>query len=214
MMKMAAATLCVLALAAAPTFGAGSSDDRAGHGRVVTLEPAAMGTLSFLPMLDILGFEGTDMFSYCTFTTTAGFNWRRSFFEFELPVPPDWIRKATLTLNEVDGTWSSVPFPTDVHEVSAYPGDGLVDVSDFDTPTVLVGTLETDFNDDPNLHVFEFDVTSVVQQFRKKIIGFRIKLQIDPDTPCTQLSAGSFFAGPFQYPPTLRLLIRGNNPNR
>ena len=48
------------------------------------------------------------------------------------------------------------------------------------------------------------DVTDAVQQAKGREIGFRIKLQIDPDGPCVNF-AGSGFNGLFNNPPTLEI---------
>ena len=200
-MKRLVTILGFVALAAVTPSGAGS--------RVVTIEPAATGTLAFFPVFDILRLQGGDLQSTCFVTTDQNLEWRRSFFEFELPVPARRIVRATLIITETNGVFVPTPLPTDVHEVSAYPGDLVVDLSDYDAPTLPVGTIETDPNDDPNPHSFELDVTRAIRQLRKDAVGFRIKLQVDPDAPCVEVgTAGSAFGGPFFYPPTLRLEVR------
>ena len=202
------AILCGLALLAVTAPGA------APGGRTVTLQPTATGTLAFFPFLDILRIQGGDLQSTCFVTTETNLEWRRSFVEFDLPVPPNRIEQATLAITETRGGWTATPVPTYVHEVSAYPADLAVEESDYDVPTRPVGTIETDGNDNPSLRVTTIDVTTAIRQIRKGAVGFRIKLAIDPDAPCVDFDfAGSDFGGPYLYPPLLTLEIR-RSPGR
>ena len=200
------AILCGLALLAVTTPGADPGGD------TVTLQPTATGTLAFFPS-GIL-WKGSELQSTCFVTTETNLEWRRSFMEFALPVPPNQVVRATLAITETRGGVTTAPIPTDVHEVSAYPGDLVVDESDYDVPTRPVGTIETDVNDDPALRVTTIDVTSAIRHIRKEAVGFRIKLAIDPDAPCVDFDfGGSEFGGPFNYPPTLTLDIRKPKKN-
>jgi hypothetical protein len=180
----------------------------AGNTRVVTVQPTVTGTLTFFPVLDNLFVQGVDLQSTCFDTTGQNLEWRRAFAEFELPAAPARIVRATLQITEPNTGWSAFPLPTDVHEVSLYPGDLVVDPSDYDVPTLLVGTIETDANDDPVTRSFEFDVTQAIRQMAKQVVGVRIKLQIDPTDPCVEFQhAGSDFGSLFADAPTLLLEI-------
>lgn len=199
-----AAILCGVTLLAITAPGAAPGT------RTVTLQPGATGTLAFFPDLDILRIQGGDLQSLCLSTSAPNLEWRRSFMEFDLPVPAAQVIRATLAITETRGGVSPTPAPTDVHEVSAYPGDLAVDESDYDVPALLVGTIETDPNDDPSLRVTELDVTRAIRQIRKEVVGFRIKLAIDPDEACSGFAGSDFGGGPYNYPPTLTLRIRSS----
>ena len=180
----------------------------AGNTRVVTVQPTVTGTLTFFPIFGNLYVQGGDLQSTCFDTTTQNLEWRRAFIEFELPAAPAQIVRATLRITEPNNGWSAFPLPTDVHEVSLYPGDLVVDPSDYDVPTLPVGTIETDSNDDPVPRSFELDVTQAIRQMAKQVVGVRIKLQIDPTAPCVEFQqAGSEFGSLYLDPPTLQLEI-------
>ncbi|HET8945694.1 MAG TPA: hypothetical protein VFQ07_01820 [Candidatus Polarisedimenticolia bacterium] len=173
---------------------------------VITVSPAITGTVAFFPIFDIIRLQGGDLQSTCSFTTSENLEWQRAFAEFQLPVDPSRISRATLHVIEPSSGWSATPLPTDVHEVSLYPGDLVVDTSDYDVPVISVGTLETDANDDPVNRFFEFDVTRAIHRMHKTIVGMRIKLQVDPDQPCSEFQqAGSAFGEFYNYPPTLEI---------
>ncbi len=172
------------------------------------LTPKAAGTLAFFPHFELLFVRSeSDIQSTCFNTTGENLEFRRGFMEFRLPVPPPRVVRATLTITETRATIST-PLPPDVHELSSYSADLAVDTSDYDAPTIDITTFETDPNEPPNLRELRFDVTEAVQQARRKAIGFRIKLQIDPDEPCVDF-AGSGFGGLFVQPPVLEVEFRG-----
>lgn len=188
----------VLALVAAAPAMAGTA--------TMTLHPKAAGTVTRFPNFNLTYVQSdSDIQSTCFDTTGENLEFRRGFMEFRLPVPNHVIVRATLKLTETRGV-TTFPFPPDVHELSSYPADLVVDETDYDASTHEVTTFETDMNDDPSLSNLTFDVTDAVRQSRGKTIGFRIKLQIDPDAPCAQLqSAGSSFGGLSAGQPTLEI---------
>jgi hypothetical protein len=188
----------ILALVAAIPAMAGTA--------AITIHPKAAGTVTKLPNFNLLFVQSdSDIQSTCFDTTGENLEFRRGFMEFRLPVPIHVIVRATLRLTESRGV-TTFPFPPDVHELSSYPADLVVDETDYDAPTQEVATFETDVNQDPSLSGLTFDVTDAVRQLRGKAIGFRIKLQIDPDAPCVEFqSAGSSFGGLSSLQPSLDL---------
>lgn len=172
-----------------------------------TLTPETVGTIAFFPNLDLLHLASGEIQSTCFNTTGENLEFRRGFVEFGLPHFPRGILEATLILTETRGGWTSIPLPTDVHEVSSYAADLVVDTADYDAPATLVGTLETDPNDPPELREIRFNVTEVVRRAHGNRLGFRIKLQNDPSAPCTSF-AGSDFGGLYHYPPRLEISAR------
>jgi len=174
-----------------------------------TLLPKAAGTLTFFPNFDLLLVQSDGEISSLCFSTDAdNLQFRRGFVEFAMPVSPKRVVKATLTITENQTGQITTPKPPDVHELSLYPADLVVGTRDYDAPTTLIGTFETNVNDPPALRRFTFDVTDAIRQSGKGGIGFRIKLQIDPAGPCVDF-AGSDFGGLFFEPPSLAIEIQG-----
>jgi hypothetical protein len=188
-----------LALAAVtPLFGASGT-------ATVSLNPQALGTVTFFPIFgDLFVLDTGRMRSYCTNTTGDNLQFDRGFMEFKLPVLPKRIVKATLSVTETRGATLATPVPPDVHEVAVYPADLVIDTADYDEPAELIGTIVTDSNDPPDLRVFTIDVTKAIRQLSGGNVGFRIKLQIDPDSPCVDF-AGSDFGDVSIAPPTLQI---------
>jgi len=194
-LRVSLAFAIALALVAATQAMAGTA--------VMTLTPKAAGTVTRFPNFNLLYVQSdSDVYSTCFNTTGENLEFRRGFMEYRLPVSPRVVVRATLTLTETRAVITT-PVPPDVHEVSAYPADLVVTTTDYDTPTQNITTFETDANEEPNPHV-AIDVTDAVQQAKGRQIGFRIKLQIDPDGPCVNF-AGSGFNGLFNNPPTLEI---------
>ena len=188
----------ILALVAASPAMAGTA--------AITIYPKAAGTVTRFPNFNLLFVQSdSDIQSTCFDTTGENLEFRRGFMEFRLPVPNHVVVRATLRLTESRGV-TTFPLPPDVHELSAYPADLVVDPADYDAPTLDLATFETDPNDDPSLSNLTFDVTDAVRHLGGRTIGFRIKLQIDPDAPCVEFQqAGSGFGGLYNNQPSLEL---------
>lgn len=138
---------------------------------------------------------------------------RRGFVEFIVPSLPGHIGKATLVLTETRGT-TSYPMSPNTHELSYYEGDLVLDGSDFDKPTTLITTFQTDAND-PTA-TFRFDVTKIVrkgrhggQAFEGRILGFRVKLAQESGSACD--IDGSTFGSLTTIPPVIEIR-RGGGP--
>jgi hypothetical protein len=174
-----------------------------------TLTPQAAGTVRLLPFLNIFEtYSTTDIYSTCFNTNGTNLEFRRGFMEFAIPTFRKNVDKATLVISDVSGTFSSAPTPPDVHEVSYYAADLQVDTSDYDAPATPIGTFETSINDNPDVYTIEFDVTQLVSQFQGANLGFRIKLQGDPQQTCNG-GTGAYFGGLFFYSPILKITSRG-----
>ena len=180
-----------------------------------TILPQSTGTIRYLPFLGIKGAApvGDSLQSTCFVTTANNLEWRRAFMEFSIPEFDKDVKEATLIITNTQSAVTSYPFAPDVHEVSSYPADLIIDASDYDASTALLGTLETDVNEG-GIKPIEFDVTDLVRQSQGGNLGFRIKLQIDP-AGCPTF-AGSDFGGFFNYPPKLVIKAKGaptDDPN-
>jgi len=201
--------LFLIMLAAAIVVTVGTPDTAAAPGvTVTTIYPQASGTIRYFPILNILDFApigNSPIQSHCFDTTGENLEWRRGFVEFGIPVFPDRIKTATITVVEPNNGWVAAPLPPDVHELFYYPADLVVDPGDFDQPTTLIGTFETDNNDPPGVPLtFIFDVTRAVREAQGSALGFRIKLQIDPASPCAEFD----FAGTELAPITLQITTK------
>ncbi|MBI4586358.1 MAG: hypothetical protein HY717_20305 [Planctomycetes bacterium] len=153
------------------------------------LRPKDAGTIRFFPEFGILEQApvGNDVQSTYFKTTDENREFRRGFIEFAIPDFEGQLQGGTLILGDDGGGGNSRP--PDVHELSYYPADLLVNVDDFDAPATLLATFES-HGDSPN-EFFSFDITAVILEFRGKDLGFRIKLELDPDFS----DFGSFGAG-------------------
>jgi hypothetical protein len=149
--------------------------DDLGH-----LLPRQTGTVRFLPELGILDRAPVDSDVQSTYgrTTDENRQFRRGFLEFRVPDVRGEIVKAELNIRESRAT-TSHPRPPDLHELSSYAADLEVNTQDFDRPTTVVDFFETDANLPTSS--FSFDVKSLVQDFRGKNLGFRIRLAGDQD---------------------------------
>ncbi|MBF8296887.1 MAG: hypothetical protein HW389_3432 [Bacteroidetes bacterium] len=150
------------------------------HGQAsTTILPQISGSIRFLPELGILdaAHVGTAVQSTYFKTTNVNREFRRGFIEFAIPPIQGQILEAKLILRENRGT-SSTPVPPDVHELSYYPADLIVNTDDFNRPTTFLVSFETDVN--LSTETFSFDITSLITQFVGSSLGFRIKLAIDP----------------------------------
>jgi len=175
-----------------------------------TLAPADAGTVRFLPSVNILERSlNTDIVSSCQLRLGVIVDFRRGFVEFAIPTFRKAVDKAVLVITDNNGAFTPSPAPPAVHEISFYPGDLRVETTDYDVPTTLIGTFETSINDDPsNPRPLRFDVTEAVRQSQGGNLGFRIKLQLDPQE-CPPLNNGSEFGSLFQLPPILEITSRG-----
>ena len=158
---------------------------------VVTLLPAAIASVRQLPEMGILeggGVDGDAQSSYFR-TTASNREFRRGFAEFVIPAFPE-IFGATLALRETRAS-ISLPVPPDRHELSSYTDvDLVVTTSDFDRPTTLLATFETDANLPDQ--TFEFDASSLVVPGAR--VGVRVKLEVDPSETGFRF-LGSAFSG-------------------
>jgi hypothetical protein len=167
------------------------------------LRPVVSGTIRYFPELGVLEAAPLCSEIQSTFfkTTEVNREFRRGFLEFAVPEIDGEIQRATLILGESRG-WTAQPLPADLHEISYYPADLEVTADDFGQSTTPLDTFETD----PNLQPaqFSFDVTSLVNEFRGKELGFRIKLALDPlqDQACWQ---GSEFGSLSAVTPSLEI---------
>ncbi|UCF07953.1 MAG: PKD domain-containing protein, partial [Thermoplasmata archaeon] len=175
-----------------------------------TITPQDSGTIRYLPEMNIL--EGapvqTSVQSTYFKTTTQNREFRRGFFEFSVPDLGGYTSNATLILREYRG-WTSYPHPPDVHELSYYPADLVIDTDDYDRPTTFITTFETDRNEP--LRKFYIDVTGVINQFQGNNLGFRIKLAADPTYNDTG-SLGSGFGSLDANTPTIEIAESSNLP--
>lgn len=145
-----------------------------------TVAPYVVGSLTFFPEFGIgPRVQSTDSVRSVYFRTTAdNRQFDRGFAEFALPLVPDLFR-ATARFDECHG-WTAFPLPPDIHELSYYPAADLqVDAADWDRPTTLVTTLETDVNR-LELASFSVNVTDMVIQYQGSAVGLRFKLAADP----------------------------------
>ena len=200
---MRPACAVLVALAAATTLAVAGTTTS-------TILPETTGSIERFPFLGITqpGGAGYDIQSTCFMTTETNLRFRRGFMEFSVPLFRKGIISATLIITESKmGEVPFPPFPPDVHELSYYPADLSVDVSDYDASTELFATLETD-NNEVN-RVFTFDVTDIARESNGSALGFRIKLEIDPSTVCSG-SEGSAFGDVFIVPPKLVIVANGH----
>jgi hypothetical protein len=171
----------------------------------LVLLPTATGTVRSLPEMEILERApvGDTVQSTYFRTTAQNREFRRGFFEFEVPAERGSIASAVLVLTETRG-WTAFPMPPDVHELSYYAADGAVTPEDYDRPAVRCATFETD-NNEPTA-VFAFDVTALLRRFDGARLGFRVKLAADPEIGSMGF-AGSQFGEPSTVPPQILLVL-------
>jgi len=156
----------------------------------VVIAPTDTGTIRFFPELGILNAPvGDSIQSTYLKTTDQNRQFQRGFIEFTIPVFNEEIQQATLILTENRGT-TTFPFPPDLHELSFYQSDLVVDTSDYNRPTTLLTSFETDVNEP--VQIFSFDVTSLINQFQGDNLGLRIKLAVDPTLNAFTVIGSSF----------------------
>jgi hypothetical protein len=160
--------------------GASSATITIGDNDLV-LAPEAVGTVGRWPDLELPDIvrEGTLQATYFR-TTESNREFRRAFLEFEIPVLPRGIGKATLLITRSGGAEA-------VLELSAYPADLAITLGDYDQAVTEITTFEAD--PDPRGETFVLDVTDIVKMSQGQNLGLRIKLAIDP------VFAGEGFAG-------------------
>jgi len=170
------------------------------------LLPTATGTVRSLPEMRILERApvADDVQSTYFRTTLGNREFRRGFFEFDLPAEPARISSAVLVLTETRG-WVSNPMPPDLHELSFYAADGAVTTEDYDRPTLRCASFETDVNE-PTA-VFAFDVTALLRRFDRQGLGFRVKLAGDPQLDFMGF-AGSDFGTLHNLAPQIRVVLK------
>jgi len=175
------------------------------HADEVVITPTDTGTIRFFPELGILGEApvGDAIQSRYFKTTEQNREFRRGFIEFTIPVFEGQIQQATLILTENRGT-TNFPLPPDLHELSFYQADLVVDTSDYNRPTTLLTSFETDVNEPPQ--IFSFDVTSLINQFQGDNLGLRIKLAVDPTLNAFAVK-GSSFGELNNNPPRIELTV-------
>lgn len=173
-----------------------------------TLSPRVVGTIVDFPNLHYRYVQNGVLYSTCFDTTGENLEFRRGYMEFDVPVRSKRVISATLTITETRGGWTATPLPPDVHELSFYPADLVVDLADYDARAVPLASFETDSNDPIELRKIRFDVTSAIRIARQDKVGFRIKLQVDPNGGCPTF-AGSTFGEIYIEPPRLEIVSRG-----
>ena len=188
---MRPATIVVFVVLAATSFAFAKT--------TTTIPPQSTGTIANYPAQGLTQWEDDDAHSSCFQTTPDNLKYRRGFLEFSVP---SFNRKKTMRATlfiYANLARINPPPPPDVHEVSYYPADLVVDESDYDAPTMPAGSVET--QGIGGLHEFALDVTDIVRQFEGSNLGFRIKLQIDPAGPCPGFAGAGF--GGVTWPPKL-----------
>ena len=145
-----------------------------------TIVPAATGTISYSPEFGILGAApiGNDIQSTYRRTTAVNREFRRGFLEFSIPDFGGTLDAATLVLTESRGQ-TGFPMPPDRHELSYYDADLVVDTSDYDASTSPLAEFETDVNSVQES--FSFDLTALINEYKGRNLGLRIRLAVDPD---------------------------------
>lgn len=144
-----------------------------------TIFSEATGTVEFFPELGILRRApvGNGIQSFYFRTTAVNRQFRRGFLEFAIPDFDGTLESATLVLTEWRGQ-GSFPQPPDRHEIGYYEADLVVEAGDYEVPTAPVAEFQTDANL-PEV-TFTFDVTGLVNAYKARNLGLRIKLAADP----------------------------------
>lgn len=161
-------------------------------GVVTVLRPVALAPIRHFPERGILDGGGGYGAAHSTYfrTTDTNREFRRGFAEFAIPDLTGGLVSAKLVLWETRAT-TAFPLPPDRHELSTYEEvDLAVTTSDFDRPTTLFATFETDGNTEGA--VFEWDVTSLVAAHEGSRLGFRVKLAADPTETLFGFAGTSF----------------------
>jgi hypothetical protein len=168
--------------------------------------PVATGTVAFSPEFGLLQKApvGSDIQSTYFRTTALNRQFRRGFLEFVIPDFDGDLVSATLLLATNGGT-TSIPLPPDRHELSYYEADIVVDTDDYNVPTWPLAEFETDDNSGPER--YSFDLTAVIDAYKGRNLGLRIKLAVDPDYFGLG-SLGSGFLSSADYSPARIVLIR------
>jgi len=162
------AVMLLLSLAFAPASGG-----------AMTLTPAASATIRCLPELGLLQTAPVGNMVQSTYFKTTDLNreFRRGFIEFAIPQIQGKIFSATLILRETRG-YTAFPLPPDLHQITFYNADLVVNIDDYNRPTTFLASFETDNNDLPQ--TFSFDIAQLIAEFKGSNLGFRIKLAVDP----------------------------------
>jgi hypothetical protein len=160
----------------------GNSEPLSAAPYVVTdaVLPVATGTVAFSPEFGVLQNApvGSDIQSTYFRTTALNRQFRRGFLAFVIPDFDGTLVSATLLLATNGGT-TSIPLPPDRHELSYYEADLVVDTDDYNVPTWPLAEFETDDNSGPER--YSFDLTTVIDAYKGRNLGLRIKLAVDPD---------------------------------
>jgi hypothetical protein len=160
--------MLLLSLAIAPASGS-----------AISLTPPASGTIRYFLEFNMLQPAPVGNMVQSTYFKTTDVNreFRRGFFEFAIPQIQGQIFNATLILTE-NRAHTTFPLPPDIHEITFYNADLVVNIEDYNRPTTFLASFETDANDLPQ--TFSFDITQVIIEFEGSNLGFRVKLAVDP----------------------------------
>jgi hypothetical protein len=178
----------------------------AAKAEVITIAPSATGTIRHNPELGILDRAPVGESIQSTYFRTTEMNreFRRGFLEFAVPNISGEIVSATLVLPE-HRAWTSHPVPPDVHGLAYYPADLTINTDDLDRPTTFLASFETDAN--LPTQTFSFDVTALVRDFQGSQLGFRIKLDADPQRADFGTSGSGISELAHSIPPHLEVTV-------
>ncbi len=150
---------------------------------------------------------GSDVQSTYFRTTPTNRTFRRGFLEFLIPDFDGTLVSATLLLG-TGGGGTSNPVPPDRHELSYYDADLVVDADDYYAPSWPVAEFETDINNTDGER-FSFDLTAVVDAYKGRNLGLRIKLAVDPDYVALGSLGRGFLSSASSYPARIVLVRSG-----
>lgn len=132
-----------------------------------------------------------DSFASAPFIALTDAGEYRAFVEFDLSAVPDGTVLSANVTGRV-GPNNSLDVGDRDHLVEFYTADGVIDLDDFDTPGISVGSFSHPSGDRTN---FDFDVTGVLHNLLSagaSHVGMRISPQSDP-LPFDVLSTSTFF---------------------
>jgi hypothetical protein len=142
--------------------------------RLVSVRPTASGTLRMAPQMDMLEVApvGSTVQSMFFDTTMYGPEHRHGIVEFDLPALGGRLVSATLKFNDRHG-WQLQAVPSDLHKLSLYSADGVVDTADWVREGSPFTTFATDLND-MNPQERSFDLAGQVRLGAR--LGARLEL--------------------------------------
>lgn len=165
----------------------------------ITLAPTAIGTIGYQPELGTFSAFSNDDLQSAYFRLESTREFRRAFLEFPLPALSGHVVSAVLKMHDESATSGG---PLDVHDLSYYLADLVVQQSDYTNETTFVSTFTTDPNQ--SREPIEVDVTQPVAQWLGARLGLRVKVATDPNEDGTR-SFGAEFQSIIQPP---HILIR------